>query len=145
MRLWSIHPEYLDTKGLLAVWREGLLARKVLEGKTKGYKNHPQLERFKNTKDPVIYIDGYLYQILLEAKKRGYKFDESKVKNLELTDRIPVTQGQIEYEFQLLLNKLKKRNPEKYKEIVNINKIEVNPAFKLIEGEIEPWEKTFLS
>ncbi len=47
MRLWSLHPKYLDRQGLLAVWREGLLAQKVLQGKTKGYKNHPQLKRFQ--------------------------------------------------------------------------------------------------
>jgi hypothetical protein len=32
MRLWSLHPRYLDAKGLQAVWREGLLAKKVLQG-----------------------------------------------------------------------------------------------------------------
>jgi len=30
MRLWSLHPRYLDAKGLVALWREGLLAQKVL-------------------------------------------------------------------------------------------------------------------
>jgi len=30
MRLWSIHPKYLDRQGLLAVWRESLLAQSVL-------------------------------------------------------------------------------------------------------------------
>jgi hypothetical protein len=29
---------------LVAVWREGLLAQAVLQGKTNGYKNHPQLD-----------------------------------------------------------------------------------------------------
>ena len=43
MRLWSLHPKYLDKLGLLGLWRESLLAQKVLLGKTKGYKNHPQL------------------------------------------------------------------------------------------------------
>lgn len=32
MRLWSLHPSYLDAVGLVALWREGLLARKVLQG-----------------------------------------------------------------------------------------------------------------
>ena len=41
MKLWSIHPKYLDAKGLVALWREALLAQKVLDGKTEGYKNHP--------------------------------------------------------------------------------------------------------
>ena len=43
MRLWSIHPRYLDSMGLVALWREALLAQAVLRGETKGYKFHPQL------------------------------------------------------------------------------------------------------
>ena len=46
MRLWSVHPRYLDTAGLTACWREALLAQKVLTGATRGYRRHPQLERF---------------------------------------------------------------------------------------------------
>jgi hypothetical protein len=34
MRLWSLHPKHLDRQGLLAVWREGLLAQEVLRGET---------------------------------------------------------------------------------------------------------------
>ena len=49
MRLWSVHPKYLDSKGLVALWREALLAKQVLEGGTKGYRNHPQLDRFKKS------------------------------------------------------------------------------------------------
>jgi len=43
MRIWSLHPKYLDSKGMVALWREALLAKQVLLNKTKGYKNHPQL------------------------------------------------------------------------------------------------------
>jgi hypothetical protein len=43
MRLWSLHPQYLDPQGLVALWREALLAQAVLRGKTRGYKHHPQL------------------------------------------------------------------------------------------------------
>jgi len=25
MRLWTLHPKYLDARGLVALWREGLL------------------------------------------------------------------------------------------------------------------------
>ncbi|GIW62281.1 MAG: hypothetical protein KatS3mg090_0107 [Patescibacteria group bacterium] len=78
MRLWTIHPKYLDSKGLVALWREGLLAKKVLEGKTKGYKNHPQLNRFKTHKKPLEAINSYLFNIYKEAKKRGYNFDKKK-------------------------------------------------------------------
>ena len=37
MRLWSLHPRCLDAKGLVALWREGLLAQEVLRGKTRDY------------------------------------------------------------------------------------------------------------
>ena len=63
MRLWSIHPSYLDVKGLGAAWREALLAQKVLEGLTRGYKNHPQLLRFKQAEDPLSAIGTFLGQI----------------------------------------------------------------------------------
>jgi len=141
MRLWSIHPEYLDTKGLLAVWREGLLAKKVLLGKTKGYKNHPQLNRFKRTKDPLSAINAYLYQIFLDAEKRGYKFDKEKIDKVLLKEKIKVTSGQVSYEFDHLLRKLKIRDEKKYERLKNIIKIEVNPIFKLRKGDIEEWEK----
>ncbi|MBC7332797.1 MAG: hypothetical protein H5T91_10315 [Synergistetes bacterium] len=141
MRLWSIHPKYLDTKGLLAVWREGLLAKKVLEGKTEGYKNHPQLERFKKSKDPIAYINAYLYEILLEAKGRGYNFNESKLQKVKIDSKLTVTDKQVAYEFQHLLNKLKLRNKEKYEEIKSVEKVDAHPLFIIIAGEIEPWEK----
>jgi len=143
MRLWSLHPKYLDRKGLLAVWREGLLAKKVLEGRTRGYKNHPQLVRFRKSKDPLLYINAYLYQIYLEAVRRGYRFDLNKIIPVEVEEKIPVTRGQVVYEFYHLLKKLERRDKKKYEELKNIdlNKLEVNPIFKIVEGGIEPWEK----
>ncbi len=143
MRLWSIHPKYLDTIGLLASWREGLLAKKVVSGDTKGYKNHPQLIRFKNSSNPFIAINIYLFYIYKEAKKRGYNFDLRKLKIDEKT-KIPlieVTVGQIKYEFELLKYKLLNRNLEKYEEIKNIKIIEPHPIFQIVDGEIENWEK----
>jgi hypothetical protein len=110
MRLWSLHPKYLDAIGLVALWREALLAQKVLEGKTKGYRNHPQLIRFKNTRDPLLYIGTYLYFVHLEARRRRYEFDASKIKKFSSEiEKIPVKRGQIEYEFEHLLEKLKKK------------------------------------
>jgi len=141
MRLWSLHPKYLDSVGLVALWREALLAQKVLEGKTKGYRNHPQLIRFKNTRDQLLYIGTYLYHIHLEAKRRGYEFDASKIKKFSSEiERIPVKRGQVEYEFAHLLRKLEKRNRERYEELKEHSEIEVNPVFCVIEGGIEDWE-----
>lgn len=68
-----MHPSFLDRFGLLAVWREGLLAQSVLLGRTSGYRNHPQLIRFKNREDPVLYIGTYLYYVWFEGRKMGQK------------------------------------------------------------------------
>ena len=144
MRLWSIHPKYLDKEGLVALWREGLLAKKVLEGKTKGYKNHPQLQRFKEFKNSLLAINSYLYFVWLEAKKRGYNFRKKKISSKRIiSGEIPVTKGQLNFEFSHLWKKLEKRDKIKLEEIKKEGeKIpQVNPVFYIIEGEIEKWEK----
>ncbi|MUM65747.1 hypothetical protein D1867_10940 [Acidianus infernus] len=141
MRLWSIHPKYLDTRGLLGLWREGLLAQKVLLGETRGYKNHPQLIRFKRTSDPVLYLGTYLYYVYMEGVRRGYSFNKDKIVKYDLTLRMPVTEGQINYEFHHLLEKLKIRNPKMYAELLQVKIIETNPIFFVVKGGIEEWEK----
>lgn len=142
MRIWSIHPKYLDSSGLVACWRETLLAKNVLLGLTKGYKNHPQLLRFKNSEFPIDYINNYLNELYIESKKRNYNFSFEKVgifkNNLE---KLPINSGQIFYEFEHLLNKLKIRDLKKYNEIKNIKNIDCNNVFKIINGDIEFWEK----
>jgi len=143
MRLWSIHPKYLDQKGLVALWREALLAQKVLEGRTKGYKNHPQLIRFKKKRNPSKVISSYLHAICDEADRRGYKFDRSKIKFefKKVVSLIKVTEKQLICERNHLKTKLQKRDPKKFKEIEKIKRIIPHPIFKKISGEIESWEK----
>ncbi|WP_373070355.1 pyrimidine dimer DNA glycosylase/endonuclease V [Sulfurimonas sp.] len=141
MRLWSISPSYLDSKGLVALWREGLLAQNVLHEKTKGYKNHPQLIRFKNTKFPQVNIADYLHSVVDEADTRGYNFNRDKILNCAgQCSRIEVTDGQIEYEFNHLLNKLKIRDPKRYEELKSIKDIKLHPMFLRTEGDVEEWE-----
>lgn len=142
MRLWSIHPKYLDSKGLVALWREGLLAQKVLQKKTKGYKNHPQLIRFLQCKNPVNAISLYLTSVFLESGKRGYRFDKKKIKkSRETSMQIEVTNGQVQYEWKLLKNKIYNRDITKYNEIKKVGFPDVHPIFKIIDGEIMKWEK----
>ncbi len=141
MRLWSIHPSYLDARGLVAFWREGLLARKVLQGKTKGYRSHPQLLRFKAQPDPVACIDQYLSVILQEADRRGYSFDHRKIKPPPLTVCIPVTSGQLEFELTHLKEKLLSRSPAQYASIARVSLALPNPIFRVVKGGIEEWEK----
>lgn len=141
MRLWSLHPKYLDSKGLVALWREALLAKKVLEGKTKGYKFHPQIKRFKNSKKPLSCINQYLAEVYKEAILRSYKFDKNKINWNFSRSKLKVTNGQIEFERNHLLNKLKKRDKIFYKKLMKENKLIIHPLFKTVKGKIENWEK----
>lgn len=140
MRLWSIHPKYLDRQGLTACWREGLLARKVLMGETRGYRNHPQLIRFRNSRNPIDAIDSYLSVILGEANSRGYKFDASKINVTAKFEKIAVTRGQIEYETMHLKRKLAKRDPDALIRLNNADEIIPSSIFEVCPGEIEDWE-----
>lgn len=141
MRLWSIHPKYLDSKGLVALWRESLLAKNVLLGNTNGYKNHPQLERFKSLKDPFLGINTYLNGVYEESLKRGYVFDESKIGETDNSVRIFVTNGQIKYEFDHLLGKLESRDKDRYEKYKKEQEIGTHPMFDVRQGGIEQWEK----
>lgn len=143
MRLWSLHPSYLDSIGLIALWREGLLARKVLLGQTKGYIHHPQLIRFRETENPIQTIDAYLKAVHDESVRRGYNFDLSKISPCEChpPTLLPLPDKQLEYEFHHLLNKLKKRSPRQYSLLHQTNPILAHPLFQTISGKICPWEK----
>jgi hypothetical protein len=142
MRIWSLHPKYLDAKGIVALWREGLLALAVLQGTTKGYIKHPQLERFRRGKEPIESMKCYLWHIFLEATARGYRFNPSKIQNRKNVPPISVTAGQLIFELEHLRKKLRTRNPEKYDEIDPLKEPEPHPVFIRIPGQIEAWEKT---
>ena len=141
MRLWTIHPKYLDRQGLVALWREGLLAQEVLRGNTKGYKNHPQLERFKNHPDQLQAIAYFLYEVLIEAQRRNFHFDETKVFFEKYPKKILTTSGQINFEFNHLLKKLLIRSKQDYDRIASIKAIKSHPFFQVVEGKVEYWEK----
>lgn len=141
MRLWSIHPQYLDTKGILAVWREGLLAQKVLHGETKGYKRHPQLTRFRLSGKPDRYIASYLHVVHQEATSRGYSFDSSKIVRRYYEGQIPVTLGQVRYEWKHLLSKLRRRDVTRYNKLKHIVLPDVHPIFTVKPGTVESWER----
>ena len=141
MRLWSLHPEYLDTKGLVAAWREALLAQKVLKGETTGYKNHPQLIRFKKSNDPMGAIGSFLNGIFMESLNRGFHFDANKINSKRFKGKIKVTSGQLEYEFDHLIKKLRYRDPEVFLRMQSIKEIKSHPLFYVARGPVEPWEK----
>lgn len=142
MRLWTVHPRYLDTKGLLAAWREGLLAQKVLRGETRGYKQHPQLARFKAAPDPRGAIAAYLRGLYAEACARGYCFNAEKIASDHFAGRLDCTRGQLLYEWQHLRAKLQQRDARKFAEVRALVAPEAHPLFNIVAGDVEEWEVT---
>jgi hypothetical protein len=141
MRLWSLHPRYLDRQGLTAGWREALLAQAVLAGRTKGYTAHPQLLRFRGVADPRAVVGDYLAGVADEADRRGYRYDRAKIERR--SDRpltLDVTRGQLDHEWLHLLLKLERRSPDWLRTLRSVQSPEPHPLFRVVPGPIEPWE-----
>lgn len=145
MRLWSLHPRHLDARGLVALWREGLLARAVLTGATRGYRHHPQLERFRERRDPVGAIDCYLSRVVDEARERSYNFDVSKIGYRKCRHHVLVVHsGQLRYEWAHLLAKLKARDPAGWKR-ERRSLAAPHPCLCVVDGPVASWERASLS
>jgi hypothetical protein len=143
MRLWSLHPRYLDATGLVALWREALLARAVLANKTRGYRHHPQLARFRAHSRPLSAINAFLAEVLREADARGYAFDRRKVGPVRGECVLSVSTGQVEHEWRHLLAKLAVRSPVLYRRWRSVARPECHPLFRARPGPLEPWEKAY--
>jgi Pyrimidine dimer DNA glycosylase len=141
MRLWTLHPKYLDAKGLVALWREALLAQKVLQGGTRGYKHHPQLHRFSKLSNPPAALAGYLVAVHEESLRRGYKFDASKIGTPRFSGKLKETRGQLKYEWRHLKRKLKLRDPQRHRDSLAVKNPAPHPQFKIIPGDVRDWEK----
>lgn len=139
MRLWSLHPRHLDRQGLLALWREGLLARKVLAGQTRGYRHHPQLDRFRQLDAPVLALDRYLGAVVAEAARRGYRFDATKIKTVPVAPVLTVTTGQMAYEWEHLRRKLSTRAPTLL--LTLPPEPDPHPCFAIAAGPVADWER----
>ena len=142
MRLWSVHPRYLDAKGLVALWREGLLARAVLSGTTRGYRRHPQLERFLEHPEPLTVLDAYLDAVLRESLARGYSFDAGKiVRPSAPPPPMDVAEGQVALEWRHLRAKLEARSPDVLRRWATVTIPDVHPSFAVVPGPVAPWER----
>lgn len=137
MRLWSLHPSTLDRQGLVACWREALLAQAVLAGRTTGYTRHPQLRRFRDRPDPVTAVGAYLTAIAGEADRRGYRFDRSRIDRPgPPVPTIDVTDGQLRHEWAHLQAKLAARSPDR----VGGSPVP-HPLFRVVAGPVADWER----
>jgi len=141
MRLWTVHPRYLDPKGLVAAWREALLAQKVLAGATRGYRHHPQLARFQAQPDPRTAIAAFLAGLADEAQNRGYRFDATRISGGRFAGQIPETHGQLIYEWDHLRAKLQARAPQLECQLRDIAEPEPHPLFRLVPGAVRDWER----
>lgn len=140
MRLWSIDPKALDVKGLVSCWREGLGAQKVLDGQTVGYKNHPQLDRFREAGDGAIGY--YLETIWEEANSRGYNFDRSKIGKVDPKAKVKVNAGQLEYERGLLYSKISERRPQDLWRVVEYGRLAGKTMIVVDSNKVNDWERT---
>ena len=141
MRLWSLHPTYLDAQGLVAVWREGLLAQAVLRGRTDGYLRHPQLRRFSERAAPVGLIAEYLRGVRAEASRRGYEFAAGRISRIRAHERMTVSREQLRFEWRHLLRKLEKRDPERRAKLAAVKRPRTHPLFRVVRGGVADWEK----
>jgi len=141
MRIWSLHPKYLDTRGLVALWREGLLAQAVLRGRTKGYINHPQLARFREQSCPVGCIAQYLRIVYEEAVTRGFHFSAEKIGRSRALCQLDVSRGQLEFEWDHLMQKLKTRDPQLRAKLTRVKLPRAHPLFTVHRGQVAEWEK----
>jgi hypothetical protein len=141
MRLWTVHPRYLDARGLVALWREALLARAVLRGRTRGYRHHPQLERFRAHRRPLAAIDAYLHGVLAEADARGYAFRRARVGVRRPRIVLRATRGQLAHEWRHLLRKLKQRSPAVHRRWRR-NAPAPHPLFRVVAGSVAGWERS---
>jgi hypothetical protein len=140
MRLWTLHPKYLDPRGLVALWREALLAQAVLCGQTRGYRHHPQLNRFRDTAAPAAALAAYLRVVHEESLRRGYSFDASKIGPTEDLPRMAATRGQLDYEWEHLRRKLKVRAPDWLRGLGGVARAEPHPLFRVVRGGVASWE-----
>lgn len=141
MRLWTVHPKYLDPVGLVALWRETLLARAVLRGQTTGYRYHPQLTRFRAHSRPVGALNCYLDAIYAEALRRGYRFDRRKLGRVRTRRRIPESIGQLTFEWGHLLRKLRVRQPRRFEDLATVRQPMAHPLFRMVPGPVQVWER----
>jgi hypothetical protein len=141
MRIWTLHPRYLDRRGLVALWREGLLAQAVLRGRTKGYRHHPQLARFRAHLPPLGCIASYLHAVQEEGARRGYEFKAQRIARARCSGRIRVTRGQLEYEWRHLKAKVARRDRQWLARLEGTSGPRAHPLFRVVPGDVEAWER----
>jgi len=80
MKIYLMHPSYLDSKRLVETWRSSVLIKNVLIGK--GGKNlfyNKYVCLFSRSHYPINFIIRYMIDVKAEADKRDFKFDSGLI------------------------------------------------------------------
>jgi len=145
MRLWTLHPRYLDSRGLVSLWREALLAQAALAGKAGSFGSHPQLARFRQARSAKDAIRSYLLAIHAESLRRGFRFtleriDGSGEQGARDAGVLVVTRGQLDYEWEQLRDRLRKRSPAALLKTSEPFCPDPHPLFQVVRGPVAAWE-----
>jgi hypothetical protein len=113
----------------------------VLRGATRGYRNHPQLARFRQHPAPVSAINHYLLHIANEADARSYCFDRSKIGAVRNRSTMTANSGQLAFELEHLRRKVLARAPSDAARLPTGTGLRAHPLFTIHRGPIAPWER----
>lgn len=150
MRLWSLHPSYLDKQALQVCWADALQALEYYKQERaymKGITNdlspyfYPCLDRFRMTGSPIAHITNYLHGLCDESERRNTPFGRAKLPEFTPGLRLKVTDGQIAREEKLLLLQLNRRKQTQlWMDLFVAEYVQPHPLFEIVSGPVEPWE-----
>jgi hypothetical protein len=140
MCLWSLHPEYQDPRGLVALWREALWCRRFSEVKG-AVMSPPSIGSFSGFGVARRPLPRYLYVVYAEAERRGYHFDVQRIPSEGHVDCVEVTHGQLAYEREYLKQSCN-RSPSWLTSIESASIPKPHPLFCIVSGTVAEWEVT---
>jgi hypothetical protein len=82
----------------------------------------------------VAAINSFLAAIHDESRARGYSFDAAKVGRARRQGKLRETRGQLAFEWQHLLAKLRARDPARHRALRGIESPEAHPLFRIVAG-----------
>jgi hypothetical protein len=97
--------------------------------------------RFREHALPLRVMEAYLWEVLREARRRGYAFNAGKLRKAGKVGKMPVNRGQVAYEAGHLLGKLRRRDPGRWRELRGVKRWAVHPVMRLRGGGVEGWER----
>lgn len=108
MRIWFIHPEYYDKKGILAQWNEALILRNVIYGS----RNQLTVDKLKEAQAKSKKKNGNI----TPEKKKNKVYSHLSKSQLVPTTKIPPGYGWLNHPFSKRILRYKK---ELQKKIIN--------------------------